>query len=70
MADYIMTDNGDGTYTLTPTGGSDYGEGPGDPLAVFLWFLSCIGILLDITSVLFCCIYGVLRLKTYCFLHF
>lgn len=51
MADYIMTDNGDGTYTLTPTSGSDYGEGPGDPLAVFLWLLSCIGILLDITAV-------------------
>ena len=46
MADYIMTDNGDGTYTLTPTGG-----GGGDPKSVIFFLLGCLGILLDLAAV-------------------
>lgn len=47
MADYIMTDNGDGTYTLTPTGGD--GD-PVSPKEVFLFLLGCLGILLEIAA--------------------
>ena len=48
MADYIMTDNGDGTYTLTPTGGDG-----GDPEALkktLLSMLACFAVLLEIAA--------------------